>query len=184
MSKIVPIDPLNAVDAARRDTKMTQLRASDTQSLKEIGKSAYSHVAKMRTLLLPYEEDLAMVRAILIERMVADKRATMIDDAFTIKLEFGEAPVDRNDGAIVSELHALKIDGESIPEDELEGAAWMFTPPPPKPEPKTNLTKLKGLVKQYGKPVQDIIDKYIKKGEAPIKRLVFEPKEDQHAANA
>lgn len=167
---------MNKQEGLDADHKRMELEKADTASLKEIGKSAYAHWAALRRQSAPYEEDMAMVKQILAQRMLAENRVKLIDDDFDIHVEFGDPPITRNDDAIVQALQGLRIDDEPIPANDLTPAAYYFQPPTPKPEPKTNLTKLKGLVKAYGKPVQDILDKYITRGDAPFKRIVFEPK--------
>lgn len=177
------IDVQAAAAAADYDRKLQTLRGADTDSLKELAKSAYAEVARIRAMAAPMEENLALAQRILHERLLAEDRSVINDPDFVIALESaGNFPATKDDAAILRALVELRVDGDPIPPNELVEAAWEETPPPPQPIVKTNLTKLKSLVKKYGKPVQAIIDAHVSAPPKP-KRFVFQPKE-QHVRDA
>jgi hypothetical protein len=172
------VDALTVADAQRRERRLLALRAADTDSVKELAKQTYALIAQQRAELAPIEDDHALARQVLHERLLADDRTAINDPDFTIAVVPGPSrAAERNDDAILHDLLNVRIDGEPIPFAEIEPAAWL-EPPPPQPEPvaKTHLTRLRSLVKKYGAPVQAILDAHVPD---PVKtvRFVFEPKE-------
>jgi hypothetical protein len=89
------------------------------------------------------------------------------------------SPAIKDEVGLYDALTTLLVDGEPLGAD-LANAVWVENPPPPAPVKRADLAKIKSLVKKYGEPVQSIIDKFVMRPPA-TKRLIFEPKEVQHA---
>jgi hypothetical protein len=172
------LSKMNPEDAARRDKKYEAFKTFDMESLKETAKVAYHHVARLRNQMATYEEDLALTRRVILERLLAEKRAVVNDPSFDIRIEYGKPPTAiKDDVGLYDALHSLVIDGEPLPAEVLAKAAWIETPPPPAPIKKTDLSKIKTLVKDYGDAVGAIIEKFVTRPPASA-RLVLEPKEN------
>jgi hypothetical protein len=178
--------PATVDDAHRKDALRQTLRAlvaaGDTASVKEIGKEAYATCARLANEMRPHKDTLDVVQDVILELLVNDGREAVNDPDFVIALEEKKSARPITDqAALYDALHALTVDGEPIPEELLREAAYIDLPPPPLPAKVTNLTKIKPLIKRFGKPIQDAIDACVSYSPSP-RRLIFRPKE-KHAGN-
>lgn len=178
-----PIMPVAASDSLDKEALRTHLRArlalGDTASVKEVGKDAYAVVARVRNELRPAQDALDAVCEVLAEHLSANGREAINDPDFAIMLAPAKPlPPLTNEAALYDALYALRIDGEPLPDEVLGPAAYIEAPPPPPPCKRTNLTKIKPLVRKFGAPVQALLDQYVTRRDAP-RKLIFAPKE-QH----
>jgi hypothetical protein len=174
-------DALAARDEAiRREEVRKRFSMMDTDSVKQLAKESYAEIALLMAQMAPLRSDFDLATEIIQERLEKENRLLVNDPDFFIGFEVGKpGPAQKDDAALYDALHALVIDGDKLSADILKDVAWEETPPPappPLPVKKTNLTKLKALVKTLGTPVQEIINAHVSYP-PPRRRFVFQPKE-------
>jgi hypothetical protein len=177
MKPNLPATPTDAqrLDALRQ-TMRDLIEKGDVGSVKEMAKDAYAYAARLRNELRPHEMVFGAATEVLMQHLLREGRMAVNDSEFTIELSPEKKIAVTDSDKLYDMLHAMRIDDEPLPPELLREAAYIDIPVPPPPTKKTNLTKIKPLVKRFGKVIEDALTACVTYREQP-RQLIFAPKE-------